>query len=159
MAYVTHEQRAALRRHLRARMDARGIEVPDRIAAQIAALLDEALDDDLLALPQPLRPDAADEDSRIVVTGLGAVSPLGLDAPSSWDAAVSGRSGVGFIEAFDASAYPVRIAAEVTDRRGRGDVVRVPVGLHDSVVDCRHRHSPADPCLLTSSDTRTGRKV
>ena len=52
---------------------------------------------------------------RVAITGLGAVSPLGLDAPSSWDAAVSGRSGVGFIEAFDASAYPVRIAAEVTD--------------------------------------------
>jgi 3-oxoacyl-[acyl-carrier-protein] synthase II len=44
---------------------------------------------------------------------LGAVTPLGLDAPSTWDAAVSGRSGVGFIEAFDASGFPVRIAAEV----------------------------------------------
>ena len=51
---------------------------------------------------------------RVAITGIGAVSPLGLDAPSSWDAAVSGRSGVGFIEAFDASEYPVRIAAEVT---------------------------------------------
>src|SRR5512147_2517631 len=50
---------------------------------------------------------------RVVVTGLGAVTPIGLDAPSTWDAAVSGRSGVGWIEAFDASEYPVRIAAEV----------------------------------------------
>jgi 3-oxoacyl-[acyl-carrier-protein] synthase II len=50
---------------------------------------------------------------RVAVTGLGAVTPLGLDAPSTWDAAVSGRSGVGFIEAFDASGFPVRIAAEV----------------------------------------------
>jgi beta-ketoacyl-acyl-carrier-protein synthase II len=52
---------------------------------------------------------------RVAITGLGAVSPIGADAPSSWDAAVSGRSGVGFIEAFDASAYPVTIAAEVND--------------------------------------------
>ncbi len=51
---------------------------------------------------------------RVAITGLGAVSPIGADAPSSWDAAVSGRSGIGFIESFDASAYPVRIAAEVT---------------------------------------------
>jgi len=51
---------------------------------------------------------------RVVITGLGAVTPIGLDAPSTWDAAVSGRSGVGWIEAFDASEYPVRIAAEVT---------------------------------------------
>jgi beta-ketoacyl-acyl-carrier-protein synthase II len=51
---------------------------------------------------------------RVVITGLGAVSPLGLDAPSTWDGAVSGRSGIGWIEAFDASDFPVRIAAEVS---------------------------------------------
>jgi 3-oxoacyl-[acyl-carrier-protein] synthase II len=50
---------------------------------------------------------------RVAITGLGAVTPLGLDAPSTWQAAVSGTSGVGWIESFDASDYPVRIAAEV----------------------------------------------
>ena len=50
---------------------------------------------------------------RAVVTGLGAVTPLGHDARSTWDAAVAGQSGVGFIESFDASGFPVRIAAEV----------------------------------------------
>ena len=50
---------------------------------------------------------------RVVVTGLGAVTPLGLDAPSTWEAAVAGRSGVGLIRAFDASEFPVRIASEV----------------------------------------------
>jgi 3-oxoacyl-[acyl-carrier-protein] synthase II len=50
---------------------------------------------------------------RVAITGLGAVTPLGLDAPSTWEAAVAGRSGIGFIEAFDASEFPVRIAAEV----------------------------------------------
>jgi 3-oxoacyl-[acyl-carrier-protein] synthase II len=50
---------------------------------------------------------------RVVITGLGAVTPIGLDASSSWEAAVAGRSGIGFIEAFDASEYPVRIAGEV----------------------------------------------
>jgi 3-oxoacyl-[acyl-carrier-protein] synthase II len=50
---------------------------------------------------------------RVAVTGLGAVTPLGLDAQSSWEAAVAGRSGVGFIESFDATGFPVRIAAEV----------------------------------------------
>ena len=46
---------------------------------------------------------------RVVVTGLGAVTPLGLDAQSTWDAAVAGRSGVDWIRAFDASDFPVRI--------------------------------------------------
>jgi 3-oxoacyl-[acyl-carrier-protein] synthase II len=50
---------------------------------------------------------------RVAITGLGAVTPLGLDASSTWEAAVTGRSGVGFIESFDASGFPVRIAAEV----------------------------------------------
>jgi 3-oxoacyl-[acyl-carrier-protein] synthase II len=50
---------------------------------------------------------------RVVVTGLGAVTPIGLDARSTWDSAVAGRSGVDWIRSFDASGYPVRIAAEV----------------------------------------------
>jgi 3-oxoacyl-[acyl-carrier-protein] synthase II len=50
---------------------------------------------------------------RVVVTGLGAVTPLGLSARATWDSAVAGRSGIGFIESFDASDYPVRIASEV----------------------------------------------
>jgi len=51
----------------------------------------------------------------VVVTGLGAVTPVGNDARSTWRAAVAGESGVDFIRSFDASAYPVRIAAEVKD--------------------------------------------
>src|SRR6188508_2789561 len=50
---------------------------------------------------------------RVAVTGLGAITPLGLDAPSTWKAAVAGESGIDFIQAFDASEYPVRIAGEV----------------------------------------------
>jgi 3-oxoacyl-[acyl-carrier-protein] synthase II len=50
---------------------------------------------------------------RVAVTGLGAITPLGLDATSTWEAAVAGVSGIGFIESFDASGFPVRIAGEV----------------------------------------------
>ena len=50
---------------------------------------------------------------RVVVTGLGAVTPLGNDVPSTWEAAVAGRSGIDFISTFDPSNFPVRIAAEV----------------------------------------------
>jgi 3-oxoacyl-[acyl-carrier-protein] synthase II len=51
----------------------------------------------------------------VAVTGLGAVTPIGGDAPSTWRAAVEGRSGIDFIRSFDASGFPVRIAAEVKD--------------------------------------------
>ena len=50
---------------------------------------------------------------RVAVTGLGAVTPLGLDAPSTWNAAISGQSGIDFIQAFDPTGFPVRIAAEI----------------------------------------------
>jgi 3-oxoacyl-[acyl-carrier-protein] synthase II len=52
---------------------------------------------------------------RVVVTGLGAVTPIGADAPATWRAAVAGESGIDFIRSFDASEFPVRIAAEVKD--------------------------------------------
>jgi 3-oxoacyl-[acyl-carrier-protein] synthase II len=50
---------------------------------------------------------------RVVVTGLGAVTPLGNDVKRTWDAALAGRSGVDWISGFDTSAFPVRVAAEV----------------------------------------------
>lgn len=50
---------------------------------------------------------------RVVVTGLGIVSPLGNDLASSWDGIVNGRSGIGPITHFDASSFTTRIAGEV----------------------------------------------
>jgi 3-oxoacyl-[acyl-carrier-protein] synthase II len=52
---------------------------------------------------------------RVAITGLGAVTPLANDVPSTWEAALAGKSGVDFIRAFDASEFPVRIAGEVKD--------------------------------------------
>jgi beta-ketoacyl-acyl-carrier-protein synthase II len=52
---------------------------------------------------------------KVVVTGLGAVTPLGNDWRTTWDSAVAGRSGIDFIRSFDSSAFPVRVAAEVRD--------------------------------------------
>ena len=52
---------------------------------------------------------------RVVVTGLGIVSPLGNDLATSWDGIVNGRSGIGPITHFDASAFTTRIAGEVRD--------------------------------------------
>jgi 3-oxoacyl-[acyl-carrier-protein] synthase II len=52
-------------------------------------------------------------DGRVVITGLGVVSPLGLDVPSLWEALMAGRSGVDRITLFDADGFETRIAAEV----------------------------------------------
>jgi len=50
---------------------------------------------------------------RVVVTGMGLISPLGNDLATSWEGIVNGRSGIGQIERFDASAYSTRIAGEI----------------------------------------------
>ena len=52
---------------------------------------------------------------RVVVTGLGLVAPNGNTAPISWENTIAGISGIGPIESFDASGFPVRIAGEISD--------------------------------------------
>lgn len=55
----------------------------------------------------------SDSRQRVVVTGVGAVTPLGLDLPTTWQGLVEGRSGVTHITAWDVSQYPTQIAAFV----------------------------------------------
>jgi 3-oxoacyl-[acyl-carrier-protein] synthase II len=52
---------------------------------------------------------------RIVVTGLGIVSPVGSTVPKAWEAIVAGQSGIGPITRFDVSAFPVRFGGQVRD--------------------------------------------
>ena len=52
---------------------------------------------------------------RVVITGIGAVTPLGNDVESSWENLLAGRSGAATIKQWDASAYPVTFACELKD--------------------------------------------
>ena len=54
-------------------------------------------------------------DRRVVVTGMGALCPIGNDRKTAWEAMLAGRHGFGPITRFDASGFSVRIAAEVKD--------------------------------------------
>src|SRR2546426_12216496 len=53
------------------------------------------------------------EKRRVVITGVGAVTPLGNTAEETWEAICKGESGIGAITRFDASGFSTRIAAEV----------------------------------------------
>lgn len=53
--------------------------------------------------------------NRVVITGLGAVTPLGLDVKSTWEAAIQGKSGIGRLTRVDAEQFPMKVAAEIHD--------------------------------------------
>lgn len=52
---------------------------------------------------------------RVAITGFGAITPVGNDVASTWEALVAGRSGIGALSTFDSSTYPVQIAGVVRD--------------------------------------------
>jgi beta-ketoacyl-acyl-carrier-protein synthase II len=75
---------------------------------------------------------------RAVVTGVGVVSPVGIGADVAWEALVAGRSGIGDITHFDASAFPIRVAGEVkgfvaTDHMDSKDARRHDRNTHFAV--------------------------
>ncbi|MBI4418120.1 MAG: hypothetical protein HY563_05040, partial [Ignavibacteriales bacterium] len=74
---------------------------------------------------------------RVVITGIGMVTPLGLNKAESWKKCVEGKSGIGPITRIDATAYPTRIAGEVKSFNGRNvmdpkDAARYDLVFHYS---------------------------
>ena len=53
--------------------------------------------------------------NRVVVTGMGAVTPIGNDVESFWQGLVSGKCGIGPVTKFDTAEFKVKVAAEVKD--------------------------------------------
>ena len=79
---------------------------------------------------------------RVVVTGLGMVTPLGSGVQKNWEAVCSGRSGIGRITKFDVSAFPCQIAGEVPDFRAedfldRQQARRLDVFIHYAMASAR----------------------
>src|SRR5690606_40659745 len=62
---------------------------------------------------------------RVVITGLGIVSPVGNDVPTAWANLVAGRSGISAISRFDASAFPTRIAGDRKSTRLNSSHVKI----------------------------------
>ncbi len=62
-----------------------------------------------------MKPNILENGNRVVVTGLGTISPVGIDVPGTWKALTSGQSGVDYISSFDPTGFETRIAAEVKD--------------------------------------------
>ena len=98
---------------------------------------------------------------RVVVTGIGVVSPLGLDGPSTWQALLAGRSGIGPITKFDASAFSARIGGEVRGFEAekyldRKDVKKMDTFIHYAVAATREALTDAAFTIDAGNAERTG---
>ncbi len=71
---------------------------------------------------------------RVVVTGMGAVSPVGNTVQENWENLVAGKTGAGFITKFDASDFPVKISAEVKGFNAEDFMDKKDVKKYDSFV-------------------------
>jgi 3-oxoacyl-[acyl-carrier-protein] synthase II len=89
------------------------------IGRQIDVLLEDVFEDELIPNPAPAWIDERSEDERVVVTGMGLVTPLGIGQDAFWNGLVEGRSGVRPITLCDPGDSPCRIAAEVPDFEAR----------------------------------------
>jgi 3-oxoacyl-[acyl-carrier-protein] synthase II len=97
----------------------RGESDLDAIARQIDVLLEDAFEDELVPKPTLAWADERSEEERVVVTGMGLVTPLGIGLDAFWNGLVEGRSGVRQITLCDPGDSPCRIAAEVPEFEAR----------------------------------------
>ncbi len=112
MARIAPNQRMILRTQLQALFQ---YASEADLEAQINMLLAEVLEETPIAAPQPSIPCEQNEDDRIVVTGIGVISPFGVGSECFWEGLASGRSAIGRITHFDPSNFPCQVAAQVPD--------------------------------------------
>ena len=104
---------------------------------------------------------------KVVITGMGAITPLGLTVEEHWHGLVNGRSGVGPITLFDATDYPVKAAAEVkgfeptdymhikradrTSRCTQFAIASASMALKSAVLDMSHEKPERVGVVIASS--------
>lgn len=99
--------------------------------------------------------------SRVVITGLGAITPVGNDVANFWENMKAGVSGAGLIETFDAADFPIRIACEVkgfqaTDWLERKMAKRLARSTHFSVATARQALTDAKLEITPENSSRIG---
>ncbi|MFZ0449355.1 MAG: beta-ketoacyl-ACP synthase II [Desulfatiglandaceae bacterium] len=98
---------------------------------------------------------------RVVITGLGVVSPLGTGVNENWEALCAGSSGIGRIEKFDASAFPCQIAGQVEgfrpqDFMDKQQIRRFDVFIHYAVASARMAMEDSGLKIDESNGSRVG---
>jgi 3-oxoacyl-[acyl-carrier-protein] synthase II len=98
---------------------------------------------------------------RVVITGIGLISPLGLDTVSTWEALLAGKSGIGPITRFDASDYTSRIAGEVRgfdalEHVDKKEARKMDTFTHYAIAATREALADADFTIDSANCERVG---
>src|SRR5919197_6003687 len=98
---------------------------------------------------------------RVVVTGIGLVSSLGIGTDANWEALCAGRSGIGPITRFDASGFSTRIAGEVKDFDplefiDRKDVKKMDIFIQFAIAAAEGAMADSALAITPANDTRVG---
>jgi 3-oxoacyl-[acyl-carrier-protein] synthase II len=98
---------------------------------------------------------------RVVVTGLGIISPVGNDVDSAWQNVLNGRSGIGPITRFDCSEYSTRIGGcisefEATDFVAAKDVRKMDAFMHYGIAACKNAMSDSGFEVTETNAPRVG---
>ena len=98
---------------------------------------------------------------RVVITGLGAVTPLGVGVDNTWHAVCAGQSGIGPITRFDASGYPCRIAAEVknfdpADHIEKKEIKKMDTFIQYAMAASREAVDDAELTITSETAERVG---
>ena len=98
---------------------------------------------------------------RVVVTGIGLVSSLGIGTDANWEALCAGRSGIGPITRFDASAFSTRIAGEVKGFDPlqfieKKDVKKMDIFIQFAIAAADHAMADSTLQITSANDTRVG---
>jgi 3-oxoacyl-[acyl-carrier-protein] synthase II len=99
--------------------------------------------------------------TRVVITGLGLVTPVGIGVEQTWESLCQGKSGVAEITHFDASVYATKIAAEVKDFRPedfmpKKDARRVEPFIAFALAACRMAMDDSGLVIDSSNESRVG---
>jgi 3-oxoacyl-[acyl-carrier-protein] synthase II len=101
------------------------------------------------------------DNRRVVVTGIGLVSSLGIGTDANWEALCAGRSGIGPITRFDASAFSTRIAGEVKGFDPlqfieKKDVKKMDIFIQFAIAAADHAMADSTLQITSANDTRVG---
>lgn len=98
---------------------------------------------------------------RVVVTGLGAVTPVGIGVEESWKALTNGESGIGLVTRFDASDFPSRIAGEVKGFDAEAyidkkDIKKMDTFMHYAIAGCQMAMEDSGLSITDENAERVG---